>query len=1068
MKIIGSGSKSSSSSNRPAREDSDTLQSTSYAQIIDLICEGEIEGLVDGLHSIYLDDTPLLNSSGEENFNGISVDTRNGTQDQTYIKGFPSSESEKSVNVEVRKDTPVIRTITDSNINAVNVRLSVPQLTLTDNRTGDIKGTEVSLAIDVNTDDAGWVEKLTDTIIGKCSSKFQKSYKVYLSGGSNYQVRVRRITDDSSSSYLQNKIYWDSYGEVIDAKLSYPNSALMALKIDASSFQNIPTRSYELRLLKIKVPYNYDPEKRTYSGIWDGTFKVAWSNNPAWVFYDLLINDRYGAGIDESYVDKWSLYTIGRYCDEFVFDGYGKTEPRFTCNLYLQTRDDAYKVIRDLASVFRGICFWQNGLLTAIQDMPSDISYLFNNSNVIDGEFTYQGTSKSKRYTVALVTWNDPSDMYRQKVEYVEDSDGISKYGVIQTEVVAIGCSSRGQAHRFGRWIICSSLYETETVTFSTGIEAANVRPGQLIKVQDEMRAGVRAGGRVISASSDQILIDKEISFDPGIELSISVMLPNCVVEKKSILSIEGNTVTVSSSFSEIPHKYSTWIISSNVIEPQLFKVVGVTESDNKYTINALKYHIEKYDYIENSLKLEESEISLLNVSPDMPLDLKVVENLYESNGEIKVKAIFSWKSVINAASYSIEYKKENGNLISLGETKANEIEIFNIDPGAYEFYVQSKSVFGVKSQKSKITYEILGKALPPGNVENLSMIPVGKMAYFSWDKSVDLDVIIGGVIRIRYSPNENCIWNDSVDVAILPGNSTKAQAPLLNGYYLAKFFDSSGNSSSDETIIQTTMLEPSALNVVYTVDEHPLFAGEKSNLKYSELIGGLVLDSQKTIDQWTGNIDSISYFDFLGYVYSYGEYYFDEIVDLTEVYFVDVYADIEVYSFDVSDTIDSRSENIDRWPKFDSVVINDTNAEIYMRTTEDDPSDPDAVWTDWTQFFIGQYKGRGFQFKVLVISDSQDHAIAIKKLSVSIDLPDRIVDEKDILSFTGVYSVVFEKPFAAIPAIGITAHDMNTGDYYVITNKTKSGFSITFYDSSNNYISRTFDYIAKGYGRSI
>lgn len=658
----GGGGKGGGGDFRAPVEAPNTLRSRQYAKVLDLVSEGEIGGLVNGARSIFLDDTPLQNDSGSYNFQGVTLVERTGTQGQSYIPGFAGVESEKSVAVEVTKDLPVTRSITNTNATAARVTIGIPRLTDQDTTTGDLNGTSVTIAIDVQNNGGGYVAQalrkiyrsnvfsvgggiaqntlasssyrievkwtgeqvlapqtcsiqlqyravgdstwlvggthtfsggsfsnsgnfntistianpptypsgtktfsltlaedeyqfrivktngsrqqatqalghwilttpltgaayggtaafglleayapeFNDIISGKTTSKYQRAYRIELPSPGPWDIRVRRITADSTSSAIVNNTWWDSYTEIVDAKLTYPNSAIYALQIDSKQFNQIPTRGYELNGIKVKVPSNYDPLTREYTGTWDGTFKTAWSDNPAWVFYDIITNDRYGLGelVPESMMDKWSLYTIAQYCDTMVPDGFGGYEPRFTCNLYLQTREAAASVISAMASVFRGIAYWSAGGVQVAQDAPKDVEQLFTPANVVDGMFSYSGSASKTRHTVVLVSWNDPQDGYKQKIEYVEDAAGIERYGVVQTEVLAVGCTSRGQAHRFGRAIIYTELQEMEVVSFKAGLDSVYVAPGSIISIQDPTRAGKRFGGRILSYSGQTLDLD--------------------------------------------------------------------------------------------------------------------------------------------------------------------------------------------------------------------------------------------------------------------------------------------------------------------------------------------------------------------------------------------------------------------------------------------------------------------------------------------------------------------------------------------------------------------------------
>jgi predicted phage tail protein len=490
IEIIGSGGGKGGGGSSSATEEADSLHSTAYAKILDLISEGEILGLVNGAKSIYYDKTPLQNSDGTYNFTNVTVDTRTGTQYQDVIAGFPDVESETSVNVELRQDTPYTRFFSNTQLSAVRITLSVPALSQTNTSNGNVSGYTVQYAIDVNTDGAGFVEVLNTAFSGKTTSEYNRSHRIDLPAATTgWTVRVRRLTADTASSYIQDTTNIKSVTEIIDAKLRYPMSAIIGTKIDASQFSSIPTRAYHVKGRLIKIPSNYNPDSRTYTGAWNGTFSIAYSNNPAWVFYDLVLNDRYGLGdrIDASMIDKWSLYAIGQYCDVMVSDGKGGTEPRFTCNVYIQQRADAYKVLQDLATTFRGMAYYAGGAIYATADMPSDPVYTYTNANVLDGKFKTSGTAQRTRYNTALVTWNDPSNFYEQAVETVQDQDGINRYGIQQVEITAFGCTSQGQAQRIGLWNTVTSRLETQSKTFTVGMDGLMALPGQIVRIADSV-----------------------------------------------------------------------------------------------------------------------------------------------------------------------------------------------------------------------------------------------------------------------------------------------------------------------------------------------------------------------------------------------------------------------------------------------------------------------------------------------------------------------------------------------------------------------------------------------------
>ena len=497
----------------------DTLASRAYAKVVLAVSEGEVEGLANGMQDVLLDGTPLQNPDGTYNFTGISFVFTPGTQSQDYVPGFSDVENEMQVGLLLLASSPLTRTISDVNANAVRVTVNLPAIYYTNTSNGDVTGSSVDIAIDIQTNGGGYVQQVYDTISGKASQNYERSYRISLSGAGPWDIRVRRVTADSTTGNPVNTVYWTSYTEIIEAKLRYPNTACAYLTVDSGQFQSIPAVSLNLKGLRIQIPSNYDPVARTYSGAWDGTFKIAYSNNPAWCFYDLLTSTRYGLGnfVAASQIDKWALYSIGVYCDEPVPDGNGGQEPRFTLNAYIQNYAAAYQVVQDLASVFRGMPFWSTGSVTAVQDAPGDAVALFTNANVVDGNFTYTGSSLKGRHTVALVTWYDMNNQAQPTPEYVTISDAdIAQYGEIITQVTAFGCTSRGQAHRVGRWILYSEKYEGETVAFKAGLDASPVRPGDIIKVSDSVRAGQRLGGRISGATANSVAIDSQLLDQDG------------------------------------------------------------------------------------------------------------------------------------------------------------------------------------------------------------------------------------------------------------------------------------------------------------------------------------------------------------------------------------------------------------------------------------------------------------------------------------------------------------------------------------------------------------------------
>lgn len=1213
----GGGKGGGGSANVPV-EAPDTLRSIQYAKVVDLISEGEIEGLVDGLKSVYLNDTPIQNENGTLNFRGVTIDTRNGTQSQSYMAGFEGAEAETIVGTEVRFATPVVRSISNVDTTAVRVTLGFPQLTSQDTSTGDLNGTSVSIAIDIQNNGGGYVAQplrklfqsnvfsvasgvytgtvassryiisvnwtgeaiqakqtctfrleyrlvggttwttsttytftggsvatgqlsgvlataityasgtkdfsltlpedeyefrlvkttgsrqtstetafgyvlsppltgsqyggtvaismaqayvpvFSDTISGKTTSRYQRAYRIELPAGGPWDIRVRRLTADSSQAVLQNKTFFDSYTEIIDAKLAYPNSALVGMKIDSKQFNSIPTRGYEIFGIKIQVPSNYDPLTRAYTGSWDGTFVTAWSDNPAWVFYDLITNARYGLGefIDESQVDKWALYTIAQYCDANVPDGFNGIEPRFTCNLYIQTREEAYRVIGNLASVFRGMAYWSAGEIAVSQDSPSDVVQLFTKANIAGGKFAYSGSSGKVRHTVCLVSWNDPQDGYRQKVEYVADDDGIARYGIIQTEIVAVGCTSRGQAARIGRWLIYTEINENETITFTAGLDTVFCQIGDVIQTQDPLRSGRRFGGRTLTASTvNTINIDSPVTIESGKTYELSLVMPDGSIETSTVTNSVGSTssLTVSPDFTNAPLDYAIWVLSANDLVPESWRVVSLVETEKaQIQVTALAYREDKYSAVENNLVLQPLPTSIVSSDPPpAPNNLIVTESLYlAAVGVVATKVTVSWDAVSQANSYVLEWVPENGNPQTVTRILTNSYDIQPIAEGNYTFAVYAVNALGRRSLATQIDVVIYGKTSPPNDVDNFQLVALADSAFLTWTASTDLDVTTGGYMRIRYTPDTATpTWSGSLDIGPqVSGTATNTTLPLLTGSYLAKWIDSSGNESENEAIITSNVANLLTLNILQTVTESPGFTGTKTDVEVSGSV--LTLSAGSNVDDY-GLIDDIVDWDNTGNVRPTGTYLFNNDIDIGTVQTSRLTSNMVALGVDLLNQVDDWVD-IDTQESIDGGLITDVGATLFVRTTNDDPAGS-PNWSEWQPFFVGDWTARAFEFKVELFTNSITHNIEISTLEVTVDMPDRDEYGEDIVSGATTYSVTYTKSFNINPALSITAQNMNTGDYYTISNKDATGFDIDFFNSGATQVSRTFDYHAKGY----
>ncbi len=749
LDIRGAGGGSSSSGRSPVEAD-DTLRSREWANIIDLLGEGEIEGLVgmDGVgtiaeqreraeQSILFDGVPLRNSSGVANFDlsGVTWTFVPGTQDQPVLPTGGAVASEVDVGQEVKAGTvgggPVVRHVSESYIDAVRINLSVPRLTSQNSSNGDTNGSKVEFAVDIQSNGGGFIQKMIGVIEGKTSSEYKRSYELPLEGDGPWDIRIRRITPDSTSNTEQNQLYWSTLTKIVKDKLSYPNTALVGLRVDSSLFSRVPARAYMVKLLKVKIPKGYNPVTREYPDFWDGTFDYAWTDNPAWCWYDLATSDRYGLGayIEASQVDKWTLYEIAKYCDELVPDGRGGMEPRFTCNLIIQTREEAIKVLMNMASIFRGIAYWSGSSIMCAQDRPSDPVKIFNQSNVVDGQFTYSGTARQARHTVALVTYNNPDNLYKQEIEYVDDKEGIARFGVREIEVTAMGCTSRGQAHRLGVWTLLTELEVTDTVSFKTGLEGCGVSPGEVIMTSDPLRAGKRMGGRITAATLDTIELDSSVELQPGVNYSVSVILPSGVVESRDVV----NTVGVATSVTSItlltplpvaPQKYSVWVLSAQNLVPELWRVTGVTEVEPGIVeVTALEHVPGIYAAVEQNLKLEHRPTSNISTVPGVVTNLVAVNDVVKLNSmEYASRVSVSWTAPAGATRFFVSWKRDGENQVTRATTSPS-YDIDNIPAGNYQISVTVENSLGIRGPVVTINHVVDMSYVEP-DVTGLSLAP--------------------------------------------------------------------------------------------------------------------------------------------------------------------------------------------------------------------------------------------------------------------------------------------------------------------------------------------------------
>lgn len=703
MPIRGAGGSSSSSQQRAPYDAPDTLHSIAMFKILDFLSEGEIVGFADDenpLSCVFLAGTPVANADGSLNFQNVQIESRVGTQTQDPPAGFDAVESENLVGVELTYENPWEQTLTNISLSAVRIRLAVPAFLQISQTTGDRTGYRVDYDIRIATDGGAFEIVYEGSLSGKASDTYERTHTIDLPPATTgWTIRVVRLTPNSDSEYIEDTTNIAAYTEIVYGKYRMPNSAWASLIADAKQFSNVPDRAYRIKGLIIKVPSNYDPDTRAYDGVWDGTFQLRYSTNPAWVYYDILTNTKHGLGklVPESRVDKWALYKIAQYCDELVPDGFGGMEPRFETHLCLQVREHAPKVLSDFATMFRGIAYAAANTIVAVADMPDDPVYPYNQTNVIDGKFTYSGSRGKVRHTVALVSWNNMDNMCKAEVEYVEDKDGIARYGIQPIEIMAVGCRSRGQAHRLGKYTLTTERYETDAVVFNVGLDGTIPAPGKIIKIADPLRAGRRTGGRIKSATINSITVDSVPVIAPGD--TVTVVLPTALPQERTVLSVVGNVITFTTNMSAIPLAHSVWLTESSELVAQLFRVLRVKENDDglTYEISAIEHEPGKYDFVENNLKIEPRPItSNLLLGPPATVTVSDFERV-NSNLPVLVMGV-DWPKVEGATQYEVSWKRSDNNWTPPVRVPTNRYELEGAIPGMYTVRVSSVNSTGYTS----------------------------------------------------------------------------------------------------------------------------------------------------------------------------------------------------------------------------------------------------------------------------------------------------------------------------------------------------------------------------------
>tara|TARA_R100000664_G_scaffold13919_1_gene22031 strand:+ start:7191 stop:10535 length:3345 start_codon:yes stop_codon:yes gene_type:complete len=1110
--IRGAGGGGSRQPPSPTRAP-DTLNSRAFVTLQDLISEGEIEGFATAskegrtkgtstyntaaLKDVFLDDTSVLQANADStnpsnsdfNYQDVSFTPRFGTANQEHISGIEQSSSPISgfPRACTVANGGVTQQITNTEIDAVRVTINFPQLQkATDN--GDLLGSEVQLKIQVQYNSGGFSDIISDTITGRTGDSYSKDYRVTLTGSFPVDIKVVRITADSTDASLQDSFNVLSMQELIDDKQTYADSAYVSLTLDSKIVSNIPNRKYRIRGVKIRIPgagasSSGTPTVDNNTGriiyptgyIFNGTMGAAqWCSCPSMVLLDLLTTQRYGLGdhITDSNLDLFSFVNASKFANELVDDGFGGQEARFSCNVNIVNSSEAFTVIEELCSVMRCMPIWSAGSISLAIDKSTDASFVYSLSNVTEEGFVYSGSSLKTRHSVIAVQY---FNMDSREIDYevVEDTAAKTKLGVVKKTVKAFGTTSRSQAQRLGKAILFSEQNESEIVTFTSSVDSGiTVRPGAVISINDPMRSGVKRSGRINSATTTTITVDstQDLPLFTGTDQTMSIVMPDNSVEEKTITNIVNNVVTLESALSEAPNTNSIWAISSSTVELQQFRVISVEETEGiQYKITALSYNPNKYENIEQGITLPVRTISVLNAPPLPPTSLSFEEKIVVRNAVAITKLFITWVPVKGVNQYLVQYRFNNGNFVSEVVFRP-DIQITNSESGTYEVKIFSyNALLETSSTSLDGIFLAQGKTAPPSDVQNLTAEPLGNnLIRLRWDKSIDADVLHGGRVYVRHSnkTDGSGTFAGSVDlVNALAGNTSEATLPALEGEYILKFQDDSGHFSTNETSVIIDLPDFGQELIVLTKREDLLSqpfcsasgsgscTSTKTNVTFSS--GALKLTNPATNAS--------------------GSYEFAETLDLGGVFSLTLKRHIQSIGFSIGSNLDDVID-FDQISDFDGNPANEIDCQVFVKTSTDASS-----FGSFNKFANGEFKARAFKFKADLTSDNTNQNINVQQLGYTATLPSRTEQSTTTIASgtaSGGKAITFSAPYfvgtsslgganAYLPSIGITAQNMQSGDFFTISNVSGTGFTVKFLNGST-VLDRNFTYQAVGFGKGV
>lgn len=1056
-----------------------TLQNTTYFGLLAAISEGEISGLVTGDgQSVFLGDTALINSDGSANYGTPQLQTTTGTAGQSVpeVLGYAVL-SETSVGVSLTHATEVVRTLTGGDYYSAWIKLQIFLLYNSDNTEGRVDFNTAYINVYVKTDGGAYTLAANIGYNARTTTAFEETFAIALPASISKSWDIKVIKTGVETDKIKSTFAWSTLTGVAARSNNYPNTALLGLEVDAGKLSSSPQLKVDVYGIKVSVPHNYDPATRTYTGAFNGTLSGTkqWTNNPVWILYDVLRNSRYGVGLSESEIDIYSFYSASVYCDALVPNGEGGTHPRFTFNTALYQRGEAQELIRAIASGFNAFPVWSNGKISLTQDRPSEPVWAFTQANVVvevseDGiesaPFEYSQTDFGSRFTAAQISYIDPSQNWKQEVESVRDEDLISTYGYKAKEVGAFGCTRRSQAARIGRWEIYTSSYNDEVVTFRAARDMLPIEIGDVIEIFDRYEQGQKFAGRIIEViSSTQIRLDQTPNMAGSPTLSI--LYPDGTQQTRTMSSVSGNIVTVSSGFSPLATAGHLYAIRRTDISPTLWRVLSIAEDDEEiFQVQAAKYDPNKWAYIEDGTLLPDRATSLLNTTPRSPQSLKITcfPSTNSTKTAIFLQGVLEWvkpPAGVEPVAYDVEYRPNTVTTWTAAQTTGQSYEMV-LEQGTYDFRVRSVSALGFVSPWATLTNTLDFTKDIPADVANFSINPQSRdFVTATWDASPNTDVRLAGKIRIRFSATA-LGWSNALLIGEFAGNAVSGQLPLRDGTYYAKWVDPYGNESAIAAAVTTTNLGLLARNIIATISEDPSFAGTKTNC-FVNSSGLLTIEPILDFDSGEGLWDDMTglFDDYTGGAYETNAIYqFANQLTVSDLQDVSLVAD---YSAVSNSTLtlwdDATGLWDDRAGSFDGELTGNAGIQLQVRTSTDG-----VTYGNWQAFTVGTFRLLTAQFRALLESSGGEN-ISVASLNVIADVRDRTEVGTVVTSASGDTVVTFSRPFVVAPPNGISysVQSGTMGDETTISSVTKNGFIINVRNAGAR-ISRTVRWATESY----